>query len=175
MLCCPFPPIDHPGLLQNHLFHVLWADHSHVHRHLLFKVQCVPLRPLAAQGTVLTHDCARKSSHLSPCLHLQDLLPQGLQLLISPSSQPGTFRQASVGMVESSSSTSKLFTSKYTESATPIPSCLLLLPPASSIGASLQAQFQVFGLTTLSQGPSPFLATFSSKSSCHFSERPNFS
>ena len=37
-------PMDHPGLLQLHLLHVLRADHPHVHRHLRFKQQSVPLR-----------------------------------------------------------------------------------------------------------------------------------
>ena len=41
-LCCPFRPIDHPSLCQKHLLHVLRADHSHIHRRLLFKKQCVP-------------------------------------------------------------------------------------------------------------------------------------
>ena len=30
---CQFLPVDHPGLFQKHLFHVLRAHHSHIHRH----------------------------------------------------------------------------------------------------------------------------------------------
>ena len=51
VLCCPFPPKDHPGLFQEHLLHILWADHSHVHRHLLVKQQVAPLYPLNTKIT----------------------------------------------------------------------------------------------------------------------------
>ena len=46
--CCPSLPMDHGGLLQKHLFHVLREDHSHVHHHLSFKskvCRCSHLMP----------------------------------------------------------------------------------------------------------------------------------
>ena len=49
VLCRPFLPIDRPGLLEKHRFYFLNAYHSHVHRHLPFKQQIVPLWSLVAQ------------------------------------------------------------------------------------------------------------------------------
>ena len=92
VLGCPFLPIDLPGLLQRHLFHVLPADHSHVHRHLPFKKLGVPLWPLDAQITSLAHDGSCRSSHLSPCLHFENLLPPSLHLLCAPFSLPDFLR-----------------------------------------------------------------------------------
>ena len=96
---------------QKHLFHVLRADHSHVHRHLLLKQPGVPMWPFDAKIASLALDCRCKASHLSPRLYFKDLLPPSLLLLSFhfPSQTPSA--QASVAMVESSSSTSRLFTS----------------------------------------------------------------
>ena len=91
VLRCPFLPVDHPGLLQKHLFYVLRADHSRVHCHLPFKNQGVPLRPLDAKIASLARDGSCRSSHLSPCLHFEDLFPPSLHVLFSPASQPDTF------------------------------------------------------------------------------------
>ena len=73
VLCCPSLPIDHLGLFRKYLLHVLWADYSHVHLHLLLKYHGVPLWLLDAQITGLTYDCSCRSSHLSP--GLENLLP----------------------------------------------------------------------------------------------------
>ena len=54
VLCCPFLPIHHSGLFQKHLLHILWASLPHVRRHLSFKQQSVPLRPLNASLTLVS-------------------------------------------------------------------------------------------------------------------------
>ena len=91
-LCCPFLPLDHPGLLQKHLLHIRRADHSHVHYYLTFKHQGVPLWPVAAQMTGLAQICSRTLSHLPPCLHFKDLIPPCLLLLTLPSPPSTYFR-----------------------------------------------------------------------------------
>ena len=49
------------------------------------------------------------------------------------------------------------------------------MPPLSSLISSFPwAQYQLLGLPTLSQGPSPSLTTFPRPSSCHFSCRSVF-
>ena len=75
-----FFQLDHPGLFQKHLLNVLRAGHSHVHHHLPFEQQGVPMRPLDAQVTGLAHDGSCRSSHLPPCLYIKDLLPPCLLL-----------------------------------------------------------------------------------------------
>ena len=109
--CCPCIPQENPGLLQMHLLHILRANHPHVNLHLLFKQLGVPQSPLDAQVTGLAHYRSCKSSHLSPCLHLKDLLLPRLLLLSShlPIHTPSA--QQSVAMVDISSPTSKSFTS----------------------------------------------------------------
>ena len=73
VLGCPSLPIDHPGLLQKHLFHVLKEDRSHVHPYTLLKDQSVPLRPLDASVMGFAHDRSCRSSNLSPCLHFEEM------------------------------------------------------------------------------------------------------
>ena len=117
VLGCSSPPTDHLGLIQKHHFHVLRADHSHVHLYLLLKDQRVPLRPLHAQVTGFAHNRSCRSSNLSPCLHFEDLFPPCLMLFCSPSVQAHTFRQQSVATEESFSSTSKLCTESATDAS----------------------------------------------------------
>ena len=53
--CCTSLPMDHGGLLQKHLFHVLRTDHSHVHHHLSFKskvCRCTHLIPTSRASHV---------------------------------------------------------------------------------------------------------------------------
>ena len=69
-------------------FHVLRADHSHVHRHLFLKQQGMPLRPLDAKNANVPHD----RSLLFPSLYLKNLLPPRLLLFASPSVHPHAFR-----------------------------------------------------------------------------------
>ena len=82
------------------------------------KKQSVPLWPLDAQITGLTQNDSCKSSHLSPRLNLEDLLSPSLLLLSCPSSHPNSYCPTSVAIVDSSSPTSKIFTSMISESDT---------------------------------------------------------
>ena len=61
---CPLSPVYSLGLSQKHVLHILRANHSHVHRHLFFKCQGGPVRPLDAQISGLAHNnsCSHDSS-----------------------------------------------------------------------------------------------------------------
>ena len=96
VLDCPSLPVDYPCLLQKHRFHVLWADHSHVHRHLLLNKQSVPLGPLDAKVTGCTSNLCFLDAFCCSLLHL---------LIHTPSAEK------SVAKVDKSSSTSNPFTS----------------------------------------------------------------
>ena len=107
---CSLLPMDHPGLFQQHLLHVVRADHSHVLRQLPFK------KPGVATG------CRDHESHTSPLQ--QALSPASIsvpstnicllsavccslfhQFIHTPSAQ-------NIGaMADNSSSTYKIFTS----------------------------------------------------------------
>ena len=82
--------------------HVLRADHSHVHRHLpLKKARCANVA-LMPKSRNLARDGSCRSSHLSPCLHFEDLFPPNLQVLFSPIfHHQSPSAQASVAMVVS--------------------------------------------------------------------------
>ena len=107
----PFLARDHDGLFQKHLFHILRANHPHVHRLLLFRQQSVPLWHWTPRSRV---------SHLTApagpltCFHLcvsMSVLQRSasstlsayilLRLPIHTNSA-----QKSVGIVDNSSSTS---------------------------------------------------------------------
>ena len=112
MFGCPFLPIDHPGLFQQHLLHVMGTFQSHVHRHLFFKQQAVPLWPLSGQITSFAHDGYCKSSHLLPSLHFKDQFFHAFCCSLVPLPIHTPSAQESVATVDSSSSTSKSLTSR---------------------------------------------------------------
>ena len=117
-------------LVSDALFHVLRADHSHVHHYLLLKFQGVPLRPLDAQVMCLAQNCSCKSSQLSPCLHFKKkMIPPRLLLFSLPSSHPHSYRfpkkkKEAMAMVESSSSTITFFTPIHKDNETFLPAAL---------------------------------------------------
>ena len=88
---CPLLPISRSDLFQKHFLHVTRANKSHVHPVLSAKQQCVPLRPLDAQVTSLAHNSSCKSSHLSPILKLENLLPASLLWFCKPFTNPNSF------------------------------------------------------------------------------------
>ena len=100
-------------------FHVLRADHSHVHRHLLLKQDGVPMWLVDAQVTGLAHDSSCKSSHLSLCLNLKNLTRH----LPPEQAWPWWIVPARLS----------IYLPPRTHKATPMPSCLLQLPSAPSI------------------------------------------
>ena len=105
VLCCPSLPIDHPGLFQQHILHILRASHSYVHRHLHLKQQGVPLWPLDAKIASFAHDRLSWPCHLFPSPCLKNL-------------HPPRFSAAPFTTCSSKSSTSKLFTSKKRDKET---------------------------------------------------------
>ena len=90
-----------------------------------FKQQSVPLWPLDVEFTGLAHDGSRQSSHLSPCLHFEDLLPPRLHLLFSPSSEPDTLRTSKSNHGGKFSLNFQIFPPPWEERAKPTPPCLL--------------------------------------------------
>ena len=152
------------------------TDHSHVQRHLPVEQQAVPMRPFDAQVTGLAHDGSCKSSLLTPKLHFDSLFPFSLQLLFFhlPSQTPAA--QASVAMVESCSSTSRLFTSISQGKRNRIHIFLLLPPFGSSISTILWARCPRLLIShALSREPNPSSTAFSHQFSCIFADRHDFS
>ena len=91
VLRCPLPPPGRSRLLHEHFLHVFWANVSRVHLYFPFKGSSVPLWPLCAQITCLTHDSSCRSSHLSPRLNLKYLLHPCFFLFCTPFVHPRSF------------------------------------------------------------------------------------
>ena len=131
----PSLPIDHPGLLQKHLFYVLRADHSHVHRHLSLKHQDVPLRPLNAQ-----------IAGFQTSLLLHALSPVSMSALQRPASSTPSAALFSICPPTRLPPEDR----GHGEKTTLTHSCLLLLPSAST-SAFLEARCHQLNLPTLAK------------------------
>ena len=171
VLCCPSFPL---GMLQLHLFHVLRADHTHVHRHSSLKPQGVPLWPPDAQITgfiaaavgafphlfIADPFCSREQSaamverSASTSKYMQHLL-----LLSSPFSHPHTFRQKYWKVL-----LNLQIVHLHEERLRHRLSCLMLLPPsASTTSPSLSARCQQLDLPTLAGTKPIFRNTYRQK------------
>ena len=149
----------------------MFADLPHIHLYWPFTYQSVPLRPLYTRITGLTQNSSCKSSHVSPCLNLKDLLSPCFFLLCLPFTNPKSVCPSLHGH---SRELFLPYTAMNKESEVDS-----FLPAAAAATCLLNFNLSVGAiprpaLPTLSRGPGQFSTASSLRSSCNSFENALF-